>query len=237
VTQYHGAASAGTAGPYGLYSGANVQLIPNSAITATSNGTYWTVTFPVTGFSGFFIHTGSTPLLIDLKTISAKNVGSKNRVDWSTASEAAGDMFAIERSADGRSFTQMETVAAKGQASTYSYWDENPYQGTSYYRVKMINKSGSVLYSSIVSATMKAAGSFNVEAYPNPVTDVLTVRLMGTPAANAVIVIADVTGKTVRTVALMGSSTEIDMSGLAQGMYLIKYSDAVHSQMIKVSKQ
>jgi hypothetical protein len=237
VTQYHGAASAGTAGPYGLYSNANVQLIPNSAITASSNGTYWTITFPVTGFSGFFIHTGSNPLVIDLKTISAKNFGSRNRVDWSTASEGAGDKFAVERSSDGRNFTQMGIVAAKGQASTYSYWDENPYEGISYYRVKMINQSGSVFYSSVVTATMKTGGSFNVEAYPNPVTNTLTVKLIGRPGANAAIIITDVTGKTLKTIPVTGSSTAIDMSGFAQGVYLAKYYDAVHSQTIKVTKE
>jgi hypothetical protein len=237
LTQYHGAASAGTAGPFGLYSNANVQLIPNSFITATSNGTYWTLTFPVTGFSGFFVHTGSTPLIIDLKSISATNIGSRNRVDWSTASEALGDMFAIERSADGRNFAEMGTVAAKGQASAYSYWDENPYQGVSYYRVKMINKSGSVFYSSIVMATMKTGGAFIVEAYPNPVTDILTVRLIGTAAANPSVAIADVTGKTIRTITLTGNTTAINMSDLAPGVYLIKYSDVMHSQTFKVNKQ
>ncbi len=237
LTQYHGAASAGTAGPYGLYSNANVQLIPNSAITATSNGTYWTITFPVTGFSGFFIHTGSSPLLVDLKTISATNFGSRNRIDWSTASEAAGDILAIERSADGHNFTRMGIVAAKGQASSYSYWDEHPFTGINYYRIKMNNANGSSFYSSVVTATVKAGTSFNVEAYPNPVTDVLTVRLIGTPAANSTAAITDVTGKIIKSISLSGSSTEINMGGLAKGIYLVKYSDAAHSQTIRITKQ
>jgi hypothetical protein len=237
ITQYHGSALAGTTGPGALYNASLKEWIQSSNIVKVWSGAYWTLTFPVTGFSGFFIHTGNGPLLIELKTISATNIGSRNRVDWATASEMTGDVFEIERSADGSSFSKLGVVSAKGEASSYSYWDEHPYSGINYYRVKMISSSGSSSYSPIVTATVKAGAAFYVEAYPNPVTDVLTVRVMGTPAANAAVVITDISGKLIRSVSLSLNRVEVNMSDLAAGVYMLKYTDAAHSQTMKITKQ
>ncbi|RYZ55556.1 MAG: hypothetical protein EOP49_02605, partial [Sphingobacteriales bacterium] len=100
ITQYHGNTAAGTTGPLGLYDATQAELIPAGSITKTWNGQYWAMTFPVTGFSGFFIHTGAGPLKLDLRSITAVNAGNRNRVDWTTAKEEAGDRFVVERSAD-----------------------------------------------------------------------------------------------------------------------------------------
>jgi hypothetical protein len=238
ITQYHGLASDGTYGPLGLYANTNVDLIPNSSITKSSNGTYWTLTFSVTGFSGFFIHTGNAPLSIDLVTISAVNAGHRNRVNWSTASEKEGDYFHLERSADGRNFSVLATVKAKGERSDYTYWDENPVNGINYYRLKMYDAAGSYKYSKVVSATVKGSGSFTVEAYPNPVSNSnLTIVAYGTNDKEATVTITDVTGKLIKTVTMINGMVEVDMKALAQGIYLVKYADAHHTETIKVNKQ
>jgi hypothetical protein len=207
------------------------------SVTTTWTGQYWAMTIPVTGFSGFFIHTGSVPLVIDLKDISAVNVGNRNRVDWSTASEKTGDVFVLERSADGETFSRLASINAKGAANIYSYWDENPISGVNYYRLKMSHTSGSTSYSKIVSATVKGMGAFTVEAYPNPVSDMLTVKVFGAPGNNASVNLTDVTGKLIKTVVIADNQAEINMTGLAQGVYLIKYSDSKQSRTIKVNKQ
>jgi hypothetical protein len=238
ITQYHGLASAGSYGPLGLYANTNVDLIPNSSITKSSNGTYWTLTFPVTGFSGFFIHTGNAPLSIDLMSIAATNMGHRNRVNWSTASEKDGDYFHLERSADGRNYSLLATIKAKGERSDYTYWDENPVNGINYYRLKMYDAAGSYKYSKVVSATVKGAGDFTVEAYPNPVSNSnLTVVAYGTNDKEATVTITDVTGKLIKTVTMIDGMVEVDMKALAQGIYLVKYADAHHTETIKVNKQ
>ncbi|MBS1777237.1 MAG: T9SS type A sorting domain-containing protein [Bacteroidetes bacterium] len=235
VTQYHGSASAGNKGPLGLYANTNIDFIPNSSITVTPMSNYWKLTFPVTGFSGFFIHSGTTPLAIDLKTITATNVGTRNRVDWTTGTEKAGDAFEVERSVDGRNFTYLASIKGKGEASTYSYWDQSPVTGVNYYRLKLVNVSGVNSYSNVVTATVKS-GSFTVEAYPNPVSQLLTVKAYGA-TGNGSVTITDATGKLVRVVNMDNGQVQINMEGLAQGMYLLKYADDQHTEVIKVNKQ
>jgi hypothetical protein len=180
---------------------------------------------------------GGAPLAIGLLDIKAVNIGSRNRVDWSTESELASDKFELERSADGRNFTKLSTVNAKGQASTYSYWDETPVAGVNHYRLKMVDANGNFTYSETVTAKVRGAGSFTVEAYPNPVSDVLTVTVYGVTGNNPTVSISDVTGKVVKVVSVLNNGATINMGGFASGMYLVKYSDNNHTQTIKVNKK
>jgi hypothetical protein len=179
---------------------------------------------------------GGFPLVIKLKDINATNLGAKNRVDWSTESELKSDKFELERSADGRNFTYLATIKAKGEASNYSYVDLSPVTGVNYYRLKMIDAAGAVATSKVVTATVKQ-GVFTVEAYPNPVSEKLTVQVYGGSDQNATVSITDVTGKVMKVVSVVNGKAEVNMNGLASGVYLVKYTDNNHSQTIKVNKQ
>jgi len=179
---------------------------------------------------------GGFPLVIKLRDINATNLGAKNRVDWSTESELKSDKFELERSADGRNFTYLATIKAKGEASNYSYMDLSPVTGVNYYRLKMIDAAGAVATSKVVTATVKQ-GAFTVEAYPNPVSEKLTIQVYGGSDQNATVAITDVTGKVMKVVSVVNGKAEVNMNGLASGVYLVKYTDNNHSQTIKVNKQ
>jgi hypothetical protein len=218
--------------------GTNAALLTPTSVVWNATNSYWEITVSIGSFSSFYIHTGTQgPLDIELRSISATNVGSRNRVDWVTENEADADRFELERGTDGINYTFLGTVKAKGQSSTYSYWDENPVNGLNHYRLKMFNKSGSFTYSRDVTAFVKSKGAFIVEAYPNPVSDQLTVRVNGTIGDHATIVLTDVTGKLIQQIEVKGSVTTVDMNNVAQGMYLVKYIDDDHAQTIKVNKQ
>ncbi|RYZ56306.1 MAG: T9SS type A sorting domain-containing protein [Sphingobacteriales bacterium] len=236
VTQYHGSALAGKTGPINLYDITQQELIPNSAISASFNGQYWSLTFPVTGFSGFFIHTGNAPLAVTMKSITAGNYGQRNRVDWTTEEEKGAESFIVEQSANATDFQQIGKLAANGKASSYSFWDESPVAGMNYYRLKIMAKDGSSRYSSTVKAYVQAEGSFSLEAFPNPARDVITIRTYGTQGSNPAVFITDVSGKIVLSAKLTGVETIIDVQALAQGMYLIKYNDDQRSEVIRISK-
>ena len=78
---------------------------------------------------------------------------------------------------------------------------------------------------------------FAINAYPNPVSDILTVDIKGKLAASAHLTIVDVTGKMLINAAINDRSTNIDMSSLPSGNYILKYSDGNHDQVLKVTKQ
>ncbi|RYZ47236.1 MAG: T9SS type A sorting domain-containing protein [Sphingobacteriales bacterium] len=214
--------------------GTNTVLQPTAY--GSSSGLSWLeVTTP--GFSNFFIAAGPNPLTITLEKISAVNVGSRNRVDWTSATEHTGDFYELERSLDGRNFTKIGTIDAKGSASAYSYWDNSPAIGRNYYRLKMMEPSGSFSYSEVVSATVSDASAFSIETFPNPVTDALNVKVYGNAGANATISLTDVTGKVISIMSVKDNAATINMNGLAAGVYLLKYSDSVNSTSVKINKQ
>jgi hypothetical protein len=205
--------------------------------TVLANTTYYVRVYGYNSAnSTFTISASGTPLAIKLLNIQATNAGSRNRIDWTTSQEATGDYMMLQRSIDGNNFTDLSKIDSKGQASAYTYWDETPVTGVNQYRLKMYDAAGNFEYSRTVSATVKT-GTFTVEAYPNPVSEILTVKVYGVTGTNATITVTDVTGKIVKVVAVESSETKLSMSNLAAGSYLIKYSDNDHSQVIKVNKQ
>lgn len=239
ITQYHGSPNDTTTGPAGLYNAVMAQFIPNSSIAVNWNNTneYWELTFPITGFSGFFIHSGNGPLNIRLKHISAVNAGKRNRVDWTPVNEREEDYYEVEHSTDGRRFSYTGTVTASGSSASYSFWDETPVTGINYYRLKMFDGTGKFTYSRVVTASVAEANLFRVEAWPNPVNDKLHVRLHGIPGNHARIHITDVAGKLVQTLQVTEKHIKVDMNTLAQGIYLVQYTDELHICTIRVSKE
>jgi hypothetical protein len=220
------------------HTGSNTYVATDNGGTssADASGKFLTSN-PLTDFSIFTMTGDITPLLIDLKDISAKNVATQNRIDWSTASEEKSDKFELERSLDGKNFNALATINAKGQPSAYTYWDTKAALGTNYYRIKLNNASGAVVYSKIVSAEVASLEKFAVNAYPNPVQNKVSLQINGTIQTNASIEVADVTGKLLQHIKVTGNEMDIEMSNLAQGIYFIKYSDDQQSQTLKISKQ
>jgi hypothetical protein len=219
--------SSSPSGPYPIYT-----------FAGTSGTTYYILVGTYSSGSG----TGNiyaqvyTPLAVKLDKLSAINVGTSNRVEWNTLSEEKGDEFFLQRSANGQDFETIYTKAANGSASRYTYMDNMPLQGMNYYRLRMKEANGSVSYSEIVKAYVKG-GNFAVQAYPNPVSDELTVSVSGVQGNDAQVQVTDITGKVVKTVKMSGSQVRINMHGLANGIYLIKYADNNHTETLRISKQ
>jgi len=230
ITQFHGVGTAP-----GNYPGPEVLITPTVSWDAV-NG-WWVMTFDVAGFSGFYIHSawGQDPLAIKINNISANNFGARNRIDWTTSEEAKGDIFSLERSADGQHFAAIAELAARGHSGAYSYWDEGPYTGVNYYRIKLTDPGNRVRYSSIAEATVKGTLG-NMTAYPNPARDKVTVRVAGSSAGTASISINDMMGRELINVPVNGNQMEVDISGLPDGLYLLKYKDDAGSQVIKIEK-
>lgn len=85
-------------------------------------------------------------------------------VKWSTASEQNSDYFTVERSYDGTNFTDLANVLAAGQSSTvknYSYVDEDPIKGVSYYRIRETDFNSSTM----VSVVMTVNGCSNDDIF------------------------------------------------------------------------
>lgn len=122
--------------------------------------------------------TGAIALPVTLTHFKAVLKEARVILDWSTASEIDNDYFSIERSKDASTFEVIGTKSGMGNSTVvnnYSYVDESPLQGYSYYRLKQTDYDGKYTYSPIVSIKSgKVALSTSLEIQsvsPNPFYD------------------------------------------------------------------
>jgi hypothetical protein len=203
-----------------------------------SNGLYTAYQDSIQTFSPFTVaSSGLFPLAMTMEDITAVNLGRANRVQWSNNSEESGDMYELERSSDGRSFSRIASVKAENKEAKYNYRDEQALSGVNYYRVKLTSSNGKQQYSKVVSAKVVETGAVSMDAYPNPVEGVVNVRVNGAISGAASLVVTDVAGRVVSNAEMKSSSAQINMSGFAPGVYFIKYSDEVRVETVKVNKR
>lgn len=93
------------------------------------------------------------------------------------------------------------------------------------------------LASGVGVVDINAENGFGINAYPNPVSGALTVEIQGGLDNEGMIQVMDVTGKLLKVIPATDRTVSIDMSGLSTGLYLVRYSDAAHTQTIKINKQ
>jgi hypothetical protein len=162
---------------------------------------------------------------LSLKNFNASLINNKASLTWSTSNEINVKGFSIERSTDGSNFTEAGFVkASNGTSNQYSFNDAVTIIGTTYFRLKMLDKDGSFKYSQVVVLNSKK--SIKLDVYPNPVTN--TITLSHTKADNtASIKIVTVEGRTIATYNVQAGATQtsIDATKLTRGNYLVVFEN------------
>ena len=122
----------------------------------------------------------SQTLPVKLISFSGRLNGSKVDLNWVTANELNTKQFEVERSSDGRNFTKLSTVAARGNSSTatsYDLVDPVPMKGVNYYRLKIVDIDGKFEYSQTVIIRIDDGMQLVTKVAPNPFTGKIDVYL------------------------------------------------------------
>ena len=106
------------------------------------------------------------PLPVMLVDFTGKAAGNVVTLNWKTATEINSDYFAVERSVDLVSFKEIGRVTSRGSGSSYLLIDPAANKGLNYYRLRQVDKNGSIEYSKIV--TVNLAKQYTVSLSPNP---------------------------------------------------------------------
>ena len=170
-----------------------------------------------------------TTLPVALISLDATTRNTVIDVNWATATEQNSDYFEVQRSADNQSFSPIGTVAAAGDAqyrNDYLFVDQAPLQGANYYRLKQVDRDGTVDKTRTVVAFMGQGNNERPVVFPNPATDVLNVAFNTPLDGSAVLYVQDALGRTVTqstVIVLRGERTAvIPTAGLANGWYNIR---------------
>ncbi len=86
------------------------------------------------------------PKGIDLNHFSAVAVDNSIKLQWTIVRSADAAYFKIERSSDDKNYESITRIAADDNYE-FSYIDEKPLNGESYYRLRMFAKDGSNSFS------------------------------------------------------------------------------------------
>jgi hypothetical protein len=214
----------------------------NSAGTITASG--------ITSFSKFTLankSAGINPLPVELVSFTATPNESSVELKWSTASEKNNDYFTIERTKDGFEYQELARVQGAGNSTTilnYSRFDDAPYTGASYYRLKQTDFDGKTTYSKLQKVNFNETaydGASQLELYPNPNEgEVINLNFEAAEDQQILIEMHDLSGKNVYNLSIMAEKgankhTIYMATKLASGTYIISTSTA-HGKHLYTTK-
>lgn len=111
----------------------------------------------------------SASLPIELLSFTAKMNDKEVELTWQTTTETNNYYFVVQRSLDGVNWISIDSVNGAGttnSVSNYSYTDDVPLFGVSYYRLKQVDFDQKYSYSNI--AVVDFDGFEIIDLFPNP---------------------------------------------------------------------
>jgi hypothetical protein len=148
-------------------------------------------------------------------------------LQWQTANELNMQGYNVERSANGKDYSGIDNINAKGKGvlpNTYSIIDALPSDGTNYYRLKMINLDGSFAYSNVIKINTDEVIT-ELKLYPNPVHDILNIDFATTNSGNITLKISDASGNVILQKFIHSNvntlSTSFNIQNFASGVYYV----------------
>lgn len=152
---------------------------------------------------------------------------------WITELENNIESFTVERSTDNLHYTDIDVVPAQNQGNivlTYTSEDETPPSGNVYYRLRITDNDGRVSYSAPVTIGQVITGAEDLATlpvvYPNPAKDGTLYVKEGIEKIR-MITLYDPAGKMVsHTEGSIGPLTELPVSMMANGLYVIEIRTA-----------
>lgn len=229
ISQYHGTPLTSPSSP-NQYSAGTAEFINPDDFNIQWSGSYWGVTFDVTGgFSGFYVHTNLRWVLpIEVNYFKGSRQGNVHLLNWKLTCNASPSVtVTLERSSSATgSFVpvySLQTTTTRCN-QPFDYTDIQPLPGMNYYRVKMSDANGRVTYSSIVPLLNAVKGFDIVSITPNPVVNnQLVFNSTSAQPVTMQLVILDMQGRPVKReqVRLIAgyTTTSTDISQLPSGMY------------------
>ena len=194
----------------------------------------------IRSFSPFGVSSRANPLPVELVVFTARRTGGAVACAWTTASERNSRDFAVERSANGAAFETLGTVAAAGSSSTatvYSFRDQQPRAGHSYYRLRQTDLDGAVAYSAPVLVAGAEVAAPTV--VPNPSAGAFALLLPEGQALSGPVVVRNVLGAVVLRLPAetAAEALRFDLSSQPAGVYLVQFATVAGQRCLRVSKQ
>jgi len=117
---------------------------------------------------------------VQLVAFNSINTDNAIQLNWITATETNNYGFEIHKSEDGNSWNKISFIAGKGTSSeysTYNFTDNNPYLGTSYYKLIQTDYEGNQTIYGPIQVNFTPVYKYALEQnYPNPFNPITNIK-------------------------------------------------------------
>lgn len=217
--------------------GGNTGIVSNGSVTWNN----------VSAF-GFFAlgssSAGANPLPVKFSSVKAYTAGADNKIEWINETEEDVERYELERSGDGINFSTIHNVTPRantGGRASYNEVDRVVNQQTFFYRIKAIEKSGLLKYSSIVKVNREQVDYFTI--YPNPVKNkIIVIELSSEGRENYTMRIINQAGQQVYSTSWQhnggNAARTIELpASITPGFYVVNISGAGKNRSTKLIVQ
>jgi Secretion system C-terminal sorting domain len=147
-------------------------------------------------------------------------------MEWKADYLNEGDYFIVERSRDGSQFETLSAQLIVDTLGSYRLNDNSPFNGTDFYRIKWLGKSGEFIYSKSLQVSFSADVDFKF--YPNPADKLLIIRTGHIIEVD----IMDAFGTIRINKQLQPGLQIINLSSLERGSYVLKMTDKESNRVV-----
>jgi|GEM_PF-2344126 hypothetical protein len=193
------------------------------------------------GRNEFIPELKASPMPISLLSFSATPDGNVVDIKWSTASEVNNHYFTVERTTDGIHYETVATVGGAGNSDytiSYSAKDENPVEGTSYYRLKQTDFDGKSKTFENVIVTYTESNSTSLltqHTYPNPFKTSFSINFESSKSTQLSVEILSSSGSFIdgETITCAKGNTQYEYPKgymLISGIYFVHVTDLTNGQ-------
>lgn len=167
-------------------------------------------------------------LAVKLSSFTAVASDCNTLLKWTSQQETDNKDYQVEVSKDGRIYSTVGVVRGAGTSGaslSYSFTDKKPFDGYSFYRLKMIASNGHVEYSNVVTVNNKCKEK-SVRIYPNPLVEnqqfgVYISGYTGTLKGE----LMSMAGQLIQTFKLHNETNTLAIQGVTQGSYILRVTE------------
>lgn len=169
----------------------------------------------------------SVVLPVELTDYGLDVTGSTVDIHWSTAQEVNNRYFILQRSADGQTFADLDTVPSAGSGGhIYAYYDEHPLSGNNFYRLEQVDIGGEVTFFGVLRASFGSATGSAFIISPNPARSMINLQLTSKEEGTIHASIVDVQGRVLQTLLFNKQGQQwtqaVNVGMLSPGSYFIR---------------
>jgi hypothetical protein len=190
------------------------------------------------------------PLPVELTSFSASVIGSKVKLNWTTATEVNNYGFDIQRQAHtstSLSVTAWEKigfVSGNGNSNSpksYSFADNEVTYGKYLYRLKQIDNDGQFEYSKTVEVNLGSPKNYDLsQNYPNPFNPTTIISYILPEASNVKLTLYNLLGQEVKALVdefmeAGAHAADFNAENLNSGVYIYKLQAGSFTQTRKMT--